>query len=94
MHFSETITLNMLWPVTVTCVKRPPTQLVKIQPFNVRNQSVRSGKVAIVNVVVVNQVNCKYSANVDSCAISFSLTKIPNWYLSEQINPFSFMKPI
>ena len=33
MHFLETITLNMLWPVTGTCVKRPPTQLVKIQPF-------------------------------------------------------------
>ena len=59
-----------------------------------KNLNVQSGKVAIVNAAVVSQVNCKYSTNVDSCAISFSLTKIPNWYLSEQINPFSFMKPI
>ena len=58
-----------------------------------KNQNVQSGRVVIVDVVEVDQLNCRWSTNIDSCAISFSLTSIPLLFLSELISPFSFMNP-
>ena len=70
----------------------------QLSPFLARkkvakNLNVQSGKVVIVDVVEVDQLNCRLSTNIDSCSISFSLTSIPLLFLSELISPFPFMSP-
>ena len=58
-----------------------------------KNLNVQSGKVAIVAVAEIDQLNCRWATNIDSCAISFSLINIPLLFLSELISPFSFRNP-
>ena len=79
---------------SISCRKNFQGGIFRARKKVVKTLSVQNEKEDNVDVLVIDQVNSRWSTNIDSFSISLSLTNIPRLFLSGRISPFSFIKPI